>query len=131
MDAAIADLDEAVTPGGDLGVVSDDDESGLGHARRRRQNLHHLVTGGLIEGTGGLVGEDNCWLASEGAGNRDTLGLPGGANGGARCRRIAMRCRRRLRWWASSSSSATAKGSKRQGVTMRSSWTGSGATWKR
>lgn len=78
MDAAVANLHEAITPSGNLGVVSDDDEGGLGHARRRGQHLHYLVAGGLVEGTGGFVGENDGRMASEGAGDSNALGLAAG-----------------------------------------------------
>ena len=88
MDAAIANLDEAITPAGDLRVVSHNDERRMCHAGRRRQHLHHLVTGGLIEGAGGFVGEDDGRLAGEGASNRDALCLPARHRPGAALRLI-------------------------------------------
>ena len=57
-DAPIADLDDALGVGSHLGVVRDQDE-GVAVGVQALEDVHHLLTAGLIQRASGLVGQDH------------------------------------------------------------------------
>ena len=54
------------------------DQRRAGHGGGRCQQLHHLVTGCLVQCPGGLVGEDGTGATHQRPGDRDPLGLTAG-----------------------------------------------------
>lgn len=58
--------------------MSHEDERSAGGTGGGGEDLHHLVAGGLVQGAGGLVGEDHAGLTGQGAGNGDALCLTTG-----------------------------------------------------
>src|SRR5690606_15564210 len=69
--------------GGDLLVVGDDDEARPRLGGRLAQHAQDLLAGLLVEGAGGLVGEDHAGGAGERTGDGDALRLPAGQLAGA------------------------------------------------
>ena len=54
------------------------DQRRAGHGDGCSQQLHHLVTGCLVQGAGGLVGEDGAGTAHQRPSDRHPLGLTAG-----------------------------------------------------
>jgi hypothetical protein len=72
----IANADDALSLGSNIGSVGDDDKRGTMFAIQAEQELHDLLTRFRIQVTGGLIGEDDGGVIDQGTGNRHTLLLP-------------------------------------------------------
>ena len=73
-DAAVAEEDDAVGPGRELGVVGDDDAGDAALAGRPQQ-AHDRLAVDRVEGAGRLVGEQQPAVADDRPGDRDPLAL--------------------------------------------------------
>ena len=83
------------------------DQRGARHGDGGCQQLHHLVTGRLVQCTGGLIGEDGSGAAHQRPGDRRALGLATGHLGGTTVpelgqtepgERLVRGAQRRSRW---------------------------------
>ena len=74
-DAAVADLNDALSVGCDLGIVRDQDD-GVPVGVQLFQDRHHLGAAGLIQRTGGFVCQDHVAAIHQRARDRYTLLLP-------------------------------------------------------
>ena len=76
-DAAIAEADDAAAAAGEVLFVRHK-EDGVARGVYLVEEVHDLVTGAGVEGTGRLVGEDDGGRVDEGAGNGHALPLAAG-----------------------------------------------------
>ena len=83
MDQSVTDLDEARAPACDIDIVRDHNQRRAGHGDGCCQQLHHLVTGCLVQGAGGLIGENGAGTAHQRPSDRNPLGLTAGHLRGA------------------------------------------------
>ena len=77
-DPAVLQAQDALTAAGDALVMGDDDEGASPPGRRREQDGHHLDGSGRVEGSGGLVGEDDRRVDDLGSGDGHSLRLAAG-----------------------------------------------------
>ena len=76
-DLAVAEEDDPVGPGSEVGVVGDDDRGDPAVARVE-DHLHHGLAVRRVERPRRLVGEEEVALADHGASDRDPLALAAG-----------------------------------------------------
>ncbi len=76
-DLAVADVDDAVGVFGDVGLVSDEDDS-VAFPVKLVEQRHDLDAGFGVEVAGRLVGQDDGRIIDKGAGDGDALALTAG-----------------------------------------------------
>ena len=76
-DLAVADVDDAMSVFGDVGLVGDEHD-GVALGVERVEEGHDLDAGFGVEVAGGLVGEDDGRAVDQGAGDGDALALAAG-----------------------------------------------------
>ncbi len=81
-DLPVGDVDDTVCVRGEARVVRDQNDRGSGLAIQGFEEHDYPLTGGAIEVSGGLVGEENARLVHECASERDALLFAAGELGG-------------------------------------------------
>ena len=83
LDAAVDELDLAISGGGNRLAVGDEEDGGFFFASEAGDEFDDGVTGGGVEIAGGFIGEKNRGLVDEGAGDGGALTLSAGELVGA------------------------------------------------